>query len=214
MLTTYIDKNYLPRISNRLDKFKQVSNNPYKANFRCPYCGDSQKDPNKRRGWIIEIKDFIMYKCFNCDHSTSFGRFLKDHEPDLFQEYKVEKFKASGIKSNKITKTEKFEAHLDKNPVRKINKFDPFKKGNELCTKISKLDPEHKARKYLDSRKIPKNFITKYFMYLNSRNGLINKNLVPLKILNMMMTELFFHSLMKMVIVLLFKEDHWIQNQI
>lgn len=39
-------------------------------NFRCPLCGDSQRDPNKMRGWYNFEKD--MYWCFNCQEPSNF----------------------------------------------------------------------------------------------------------------------------------------------
>ena len=44
-----IDVKYINLISSRLSKFKRVKPNLY--NFRCPICGDSQKNKNKTRGY-------------------------------------------------------------------------------------------------------------------------------------------------------------------
>ena len=45
--------------------------------FRCPYCGDSQKNKLKARGYLIHNKTFFVYKCHNCEKSTDFSNLLK-----------------------------------------------------------------------------------------------------------------------------------------
>ena len=40
-----IDEKFISLVSSRLDKYKLVKAGLY--NFRCPYCGDSQKHKNK-----------------------------------------------------------------------------------------------------------------------------------------------------------------------
>ena len=63
------------RISCLLENFSSKRNNLY--NFRCPYCGDSQKNKNKARGFLYQVKSDTAYKCHNCGKSTTFTRFLK-----------------------------------------------------------------------------------------------------------------------------------------
>ena len=50
-----VDIQYLLTLSPRLDRFKKKSNNLY--NFRCPYCGDSQKKQSKARGFVYSMKN-------------------------------------------------------------------------------------------------------------------------------------------------------------
>ena len=72
----FIDVKYINLISSRLSKFKKVK--PYLYNFRCPICGDSQKQKNKARGYLYRVKNNTNYKCHNCGISISFNNFLKD----------------------------------------------------------------------------------------------------------------------------------------
>ena len=51
----YIDVKYINLISSRLLKFKRVK--PHLYNFRCPICGDSQKNKNKARGYFYQVKN-------------------------------------------------------------------------------------------------------------------------------------------------------------
>ena len=87
----YIDIKYINLISSRLSKFKKVK--PHLYNFRCPICGDSQKQKNKARGYLYRVKNNTNYKCHNCGISISFNSFLKDLDPETHKEYMFEKFK-------------------------------------------------------------------------------------------------------------------------
>ena len=70
-----VDAKYVGLVSSRLTKFKRVKPNLY--NFRCPICGDSQKQKNKARGYIYGIKQNVNFRCHNCGASMSFSNFLK-----------------------------------------------------------------------------------------------------------------------------------------
>jgi predicted RNA-binding Zn-ribbon protein involved in translation (DUF1610 family) len=87
----FIDTKYIGLVSSRLQKFKRVKNNLY--NFRCPICGDSQRNKNKARGYLYSVKSNTNYKCHNCGSSLSFNNFLKDIDPTLYKQYTLEKFK-------------------------------------------------------------------------------------------------------------------------
>lgn len=86
-----IDIKYINLVSARLQKFKRVKANLY--NFRCPICGDSQKNKSKTRGYLYSIKNDINYKCHNCGASLSFNNFLKKMDVSLHKSYCLEKFK-------------------------------------------------------------------------------------------------------------------------
>ena len=86
-----IDSKYIGLVSARLDKFKKVKSNLY--NFRCPLCGDSQKQKNKARGYLYQVKVNTNYKCHNCGASMSFNNFLKKLDGVLHSKYTMEKFK-------------------------------------------------------------------------------------------------------------------------
>ena len=53
----------------------------------CPYCGDSNKNPNKYRGNLNKI---LFYKCFNdgCDRKTHFTSMCKDFNVEIDGETK------------------------------------------------------------------------------------------------------------------------------
>ena len=86
-----IDAKYISLVSARLQKFKRVKADLY--NFRCPICGDSQKNKSKARGYLYSAKTSVNYKCHNCGASLSLNNFLKKMDVTLHKSYCLEKFK-------------------------------------------------------------------------------------------------------------------------
>lgn len=147
-MSIWIDDKYVNLISARLLKFKRKKQNLY--NFRCPICGDSEKNKNKARGWVFEKSGKLRFYCHNCSASMRIASFIKTLDPVLFVEYQKEKF----IEENFTEKVE------DKKPD--ITSFAPpkFASGNsplKLLKKISSLPVEHTFKRYVMSRKIPSN---------------------------------------------------------
>jgi len=135
-----IDVKYIGLLGSRLEKFKQVKPGLY--NFRCPLCGDSQKNKNKTRGYLYELKNNTNFKCHNCGASTSFNYFLKELDINLHKQYTLEKFKDGFTGKNFVVEEPKFEF---KQPVF-VKKIDlPKASENEL------------AKKYLEDRKLDPN---------------------------------------------------------
>jgi hypothetical protein len=59
---------------------------PYRDRISCscPYCGDSAKNPSKKRGnFILEGKHKNFYKCFNCGTFKRVDNFFKDYGAEL-----------------------------------------------------------------------------------------------------------------------------------
>jgi len=132
-------------LSNRLDRFTVKSLQPYRVNCRCPICGDSQKSQSKARGWILERShELTVFYCHNCNASHNLRYFLKVVDPMLYNDYVAE----HGLEKLSNKKEEK---KLEF----KVPKFR--KTGSPLLKikKISQLMPDHKARVYIESRKIP-----------------------------------------------------------
>ena len=137
-----IDEHYARLISSRLDKFKHVKSGTY--NFRCPYCGDSEKHRNKARGYLFTKNSGLVYKCHNCGVGRSFGNFLKDQAMDLYDEYVMERYKAGLTGKGRNVADPTFKTEKPK-----------FKKRGELQS-IERLNNEHPAVGYLQGRQIPK----------------------------------------------------------
>ena len=102
-----IDSKYIGIISSRLQKFKKVKNNLY--TFRCPICGDSQKNKNKTRGYFYMVKNNTNFKCHNCGASMSLNNFIKKIDTTVHKQYTLEKFKEGHTGKNFVVEEPKFE---------------------------------------------------------------------------------------------------------
>lgn len=138
----HVDTKYISLLSTRLEKFKK-SDNTY--NFRCPYCGDSQKNKNRARGYFFQKKGSYIFKCHNCGVGRTLSNFLKDHDSSLYDEYVLESYR-EGV-TGKGTKIPLPEFKFEKPSF----KTDIFKD----LSKISDLNKSHPARRFLDARKLP-----------------------------------------------------------
>lgn len=147
---SFVDQKYIGLVSSRLEKFKQVKTGLY--NFRCIYCGDSQKNKNKTRGYIYGYKNDHNYKCHNCGVSKSFTNFLKDIDSSLYDQYVMERYKNGSTGKGSNTPEPKFTFEKPK-----------FTKKAFDLPSIAELNKEHSARIYLENRKIPQNFLSKIF---------------------------------------------------
>lgn len=146
-MVDFVDLHYATMLSNRLERFRVRSTNPYKINFRCPACGDSQTSRTKARGWLLEKDNSFHFYCHNCGASQSFSFFLKSVDNLVYNDYISEKFvkKVSEEKPDEKTVLEKtkFEAPtFNTNPLKKLKK-------------ISQLGVDHPLKKYIVKRGIP-----------------------------------------------------------
>lgn len=147
-MSVYLDKKYVSLISLKLERFHQKSD--YLWNFRCPICGDSQKNKLKTRGYIYRQKSNLCYSCHNCGASMLFANFLKAIDRPLFDEYVMERFKEES--GNNIQKP-----NFDHLKTTSVIRQKLEKKANAInLPTIASLPDTHEAKKYLLDRKIPK----------------------------------------------------------
>lgn len=143
-MSSFIDVKYIQLVSPRLVLFSRKKADLY--NFRCPYCGDSQKRRNKARGYLFKVKNDFVFKCHNCGMGRTLANFLKDQDTFLHDQYVMEKFKDG--KTGKGTTVP--------NPV--FNFQEPKfirKRENDIdLEKVSDLNISHPAREYLEKRGI------------------------------------------------------------
>jgi len=156
----YTEIKYLNLLSTQLEKFKKKAD--YLWNFRCPVCGDSQRNKNKARGFVFRLKGSLVYKCHNCGTSMSFDKLIETMNPTLYKEYRLEKFQESG-------KTIK----PDMRKVKRVVSQTPVFKKDPLSslTKIDNLNNSHPAVEYLLNRKLPTSalyFTEKFQEWVNS----------------------------------------------
>ncbi len=151
---SFIDSKYIGLVSSRLQKFSQKKTGLY--NFRCPYCGDSEKHKNKARGYIYRYKNDHNFKCHNCGVSKSFTHFLKDFDTTLYDQYVMERYKEglTGKGSNTANPDFNFQEPKFCKKLEKVNINLPT---------LAELNIEHPARKYVEGRKIPKKFLSELY---------------------------------------------------
>ena len=90
-MPSYIDTKYVNILSSRLSLFKRKTNGLY--NFRCPFCGDSQKSKTKARGYFYQRRTDLFFRCHNCGQSSTFSNFLKQFDGETYKEYALERYK-------------------------------------------------------------------------------------------------------------------------
>ncbi len=150
----FVDVKYINLISSRFQKFKKVKNNLY--NFRCPICGDSQRNKNKARGYLYQVKNNTNFKCHNCGVNISFNNFLKQIDTTIHKQYTFEKFKEGNTGRNFTVEEPVFQFEVPK-----------FKPKLDL----PKASENSEAKIYLESRKLnPDKFyyIDKFKKWTNS----------------------------------------------
>ena len=147
-MVDFVELKYATMLSNRLERFKIKNTNPYKINFRCHVCGDSQKSKIKARGWLLESNTThtFTYFCHNCGVSQSFTNFLKNVDNMLYNDYITEKYIDKRKSEEKaVTKPENSFA------LPKLVFGDPLQK----IKKISQLSADHPVKQYIQKRQIP-----------------------------------------------------------
>ena len=150
-MSVFIDRAFLLRVSPKLQRFTQKKDDLY--NFRCPLCGDSQKNKTKSRGYVYRKKNDYFYMCHNCGASTSFYNFLDKVDPSLTKEYALERYK-NGDNNRSNHETPKFEEANSSKPK--------FKKSLDLPS-IDSLPEAHFAKVYVQSRRIPETFFSQLY---------------------------------------------------
>lgn len=134
---SYLDKKYINLVSPLLEKFKWKKTTL--ANCRCPICGDSEINLNKTRGYFFLNGNTYFYKCHNCGVSFNIYKFLEIISPVLYKQYCLERF-------------------TDKNgddPVVPTIQHNDCSLEIEY-EKIEELSADHRAIRFLESRRIPK----------------------------------------------------------
>ena len=152
----HVDSKFISLVSSRLQKFKRVKAGLF--NFRCPICGDSQKNKSKTRGYLYEVKANTNFKCHNCGASMSLNNFLKKIDPVIQKQYALEKFKEGHTGRNFVVDEPefKFEAPKFKTKIKLPKAIEIPRAAGYLMAR--KLDPSkffyaEKFKKFANSLK-------------------------------------------------------------
>lgn len=140
MSDLFLDTTYMHKISYKLQRFHKTAKDKYA--FRCPICGDSDKDKSKTRGNFQIHKGQLFSGCYNGCAPLPFPAFLKRIAPEDYDEYLIESF---GTRKkpviNTVTKSKpSFKAKITSDAF-----FDTLRK-------ISDLPESHPARLYVENR--------------------------------------------------------------
>ena len=149
-----VDSKFIGLVSSRLQKFKKIKSNLY--NFRCPICGDSQKNKSKTRGYLYTVKADVNFRCHNCGASMTLSNFLKAIDPVIHKQYVFERFKDGHTGRGTVVEEPKFNFEA---PI--------FKKSIDL-PRASEIPI---AKKYLEKRKLDATkfyFAEKFQQWVNS----------------------------------------------
>src|ERR1035437_2915572 len=92
-MSLFIDHKYIAQISTRLERFKRKNQRTY--NFRCPICLDSSTSKLKARGFFFARGNDMGFYCHNCLRSWSFGHFLQEFDPQMYEAYIFERYTSS-----------------------------------------------------------------------------------------------------------------------
>ena len=157
---SYVDHKFIKLISPRLDRFQQKNQNLY--NFRCPFCGDSEKNAYKARGYVYLLKNSLVYKCHNCSVGCSLGNLIKAIDMSLYKMYTLEKFKNKDVPIIKKEISYKFD-------VPKFHSVNPLLEIGAI--KLNKCGANHSAIQFMRSRKIPSSFFGSLY-YLDDEEKL------------------------------------------
>jgi len=140
------DHKYAQMISHRLLLFKRKSDRTY--NFRCPFCGDSQKNKLKARGYLFEKSGGLIFKCHNCDVGASLGKVIDLVDPSLAKNYRMESYRdrVDANTNNTFLIPREQEAVVEK----------PKIILDDMLTRLDQLPAHHRAVEYVKARQIPK----------------------------------------------------------
>ena len=167
-MSVYIDRKFLGFVSSKLEQYKQKQTDLY--NFRCPYCGDSQKNKLKARGYVYRKSNDYFFICHNCGKSTTFAKFLEHVDGTTYKQYILERYATGQTGYGSNVKKPDFE-QLKGNAYARLQSTLNKPTGDSETTEsvgrtsrafahysIVNLPAEHYARDYIKKRKIPENF--------------------------------------------------------
>ena len=167
-MSIYIDNKYVRLVSSRLRNFKQKSDNLW--NFSCPFCGDSQKNKLKARGYVFAKGNDLLYRCHNCGVGTNVANLLKQVDPSLHGEYTFEKYK-SGESNTIFHKSNTSPTFNIPSPrFGKVEKQRVF----DHAEWVSELQSGHFCLNYAQNRSIPEEhydkllFTSKYRQFIDA----------------------------------------------
>ena len=140
----HIDHKYIRLLSSQLANFKQKTEGLY--NFRCPICGDSEKNKFKARGYVYARKGALFFKCHNCGDGRSLGNLIKHIDPAMYSQYVMERY-ASGAQGKTPHKEPDFKFEAPQFKKRQLEDVG--------AVQVKNLQSDHPANQFIEARKLP-----------------------------------------------------------
>lgn len=157
-MSLLVEIQYAKMLQHRLKLSKIVSNRPFRLNARCPICGDSKKKQHLCRFWVNEVKDKhgirLRVGCWNCDYNETLSTYLKDQEPSLFAQYRVDMFKENNDRAGHAPPQPEVEEPQEPEEPEEP-KVIAVEEESKLYHRITDLKEDHVLRKYCAHRLIP-----------------------------------------------------------
>lgn len=145
----YLDVKYLRLLSPQLSLFTDKGNDLF--NFRCPICGDSERDRTRARGYVFPAENKLIFKCHNCGDARGMPGLLRAVDPRLADEYRMEKFEATHGRKKQVLDVEKL---ITPAPLFQANNPSKVLLALDGVSRLSDLPEDHEARQYMRGRKI------------------------------------------------------------
>jgi hypothetical protein len=155
----WIDIKFANLVSSYLQEYKVKGQTPFLANFRCPYCGDSKKKKNKKRGYFYQKKGGLFFKCHNCGEGKTLENFLKTVNHNVWSQYKTELYMQGDSGSNKnFDHMTQFEQ-----PVFEKTEKPPERLIDRVLDRLDTLPDDHEAVRYVRGRLIPEHALSRLY---------------------------------------------------
>jgi len=145
----YLDVKYLRLLSPQLSLFTDKGNDLF--NFRCPICGDSERDRTRARGYVFPVENKLIFKCHNCGDARGMPGLLRAVDPRLADEYRMEKFEATHGRKRQVLDVEKL---ITPAPLFQANSPSKVLLALDGVSRLLDLPEDHEARQYMRGRKI------------------------------------------------------------
>lgn len=136
-----------------------VGNTPY--NFRCPICGDSKTNKNKKRGYVLFSEGNWSYVCHNECGKMSFLSFLKNHHPHVYRRVIFHAF------DRKAKKAKPIDTRTQAEKTYKAGDAYKFKPG-ELVSIFDTHPTAQQGLAYCLKRRIPQSVYSKWYVCLKN----------------------------------------------
>jgi len=146
----YIQISYANRLGLQLENFKQKRADQWTFSHSCEAKHGLQR--KKSRGYIYEYKGALVFKCHHCGASNSLFGFIKEENPALYDEYRIEAYRAEHTPLQ-------VQAPVEAAPVIDANL--------DGLIPVTSLPPSSAILKFLERRKIPN---TKYNLLHVAKN--------------------------------------------